>query len=419
MRRELEKFKFGLELEISGLRNEAANLALSTIRGWKCRDTNLVQSPMISNKLWSIGHDASIEHRGGTKAGAYNIHARAGILADHIKAMNLRDYDFWIEGPDGKPLVGKPSRNGKRHPVGPGDLIDGVCEIRTPPMQLHQFPDVVDACSRLCDVGAAVNSSCGGHIHVDVTELNVEDLRRLFRIVYQNEDILVKALGVIDRRLSSFARKIGTIGNPNIIQLMTKPLADKQEVIKGFLHYHGLNFSAIREHGTVEFRYFNGTIDSEELMNNVLLAVGLVARAKRRVWRAGWHREGFDATCERTVMGQLLTRLDLQHEEFPGLWKYLMRLLKGTKPVPEKFKVAGIKELRNLYTPLIQARMQERAELQGLLKSVQAEWFSDLDKIQGCTCVECKLARHLMQKHGIQDKERAFEMFKAGLLAAK
>jgi hypothetical protein len=161
-------------------------------------------------------------------------------------------------------------------------------ELVTPPLREFELPLVATVAAALRDAGASVNESCGLHVHVGIAGCRVEHLNRLVDLVEGWEP------AVLDRVLPSRRQFSGPL-DPGF---MARFRARQPTTLDEFwalwygdagwhsrrdrydpVRYRGLNLHSFRRLGTVEFRYFNGTIDPEQILDHVRSCLALVEQA--------------------------------------------------------------------------------------------------------------------------------------------
>lgn len=149
-------------------------------------------------------------------------------------------------------------------------------EFVTPPIMFNDIETLHKLATKLNANGARTNQSCGMHVHVDSSAFNVQSLKRLIAYWKQHEDALYRACGVLQHRENGYTRKMGDRINLDRINSATST----NEIVHNWQlgRYVGLNITSILRHGTVEFRLFNGTMDPEKVVNNVILALSVISR---------------------------------------------------------------------------------------------------------------------------------------------
>lgn len=106
----------------------------------------------------------------------------------------------------------------------------------------------------ICD--ARVNDSCGLHVHLDMFHRNRE---KAFYNLVAAQDLLysmVKPNRIHKRGMSGRA------------YCLYNPMNPKSAGLGHFAnHYYGINTAALNEHGTIELRMHEGTVDTKEIFN--------------------------------------------------------------------------------------------------------------------------------------------------------
>lgn len=111
------------------------------------------------------------------------------------------------------------------------------------------------------------------HIHVNATDMSVENLRTMIIIMYTIEDALFHAIGET-RKWAGYAMPLRDMEAPRLRTILT---SDDDQVLRANIstkrnqdRYYGFN-TCVGRHGTVEFRYFPGGPSKEELTSWVEL----------------------------------------------------------------------------------------------------------------------------------------------------
>jgi hypothetical protein len=180
-------------------------------------------------------------------------------------------------------------------------------EIVTPPLSFAAFHEVEEVLAALRDAGTVTNHTCGGHVHVDAEGMTEPALKTLARLAHAWGDHLYTALDVWDNRREYCEEMIAD----DLLRVSSIRRA------RGYGRYWGLNMvEALDDHNTVEFRLFNGTVDTLEVRRNVLLAVGMVDYAKRNQF-TGIEIRPQIGEPEREAMARLLDAIGMTDEAFP------------------------------------------------------------------------------------------------------
>src|SRR5207245_2581840 len=109
-----------------------------------------------------------------------------------------------------------------------------------------------------------VNKSCGLHVHHNVSDFNVDQLKRLFALTYKYQKMLYlladpsrwSSTYCHPTKLSEF-RDIWRLNGTDFRRRVTNGRENDR--------YHGVNFAAIDRHNTVEFRMMEGSINERKI----------------------------------------------------------------------------------------------------------------------------------------------------------
>ena len=195
-----------------------------------------------------------------------------GTLDSRTASVTMADGRVWRAVPDG-------SLSGNRN----GEIVSPILSY----VDLEMLQNVVRAVRK---AGAQVDSSCGIHVHVDGSRFDARGLLNLVNLVHKNERLIERALGVAAHRLSRYTQPLGADFIARLDGRRPRSLTDLQDAWYGRAHaaphrydmtrYHGLNLNSMFYRGTVEFRYFNGTLHAGEIKSYVQLCLAMVARAQ-------------------------------------------------------------------------------------------------------------------------------------------
>jgi hypothetical protein len=194
------------------------------------------------------------------------------------------------------------------------------------------------------EAGARVDESCGVHIHVDGSRFDARGLINLVNMVHKNERLIERALGVSARRLISYTKPIDAEFVARLDARRPRTLAELQSAWYGqhgevsrydSTRYHGLNLNSLFFRGTVEFRYFNGTLHAGEIKSYVQLCLALVDRAQsaKATSRA---RRLIATENEKWAVRLLLKTLGMLGEEFKTARHHLTKNLTGNGANPRR-----------------------------------------------------------------------------------
>lgn len=225
---------------------------------------------------------------------------------------------------------------------------NGGCEIVSPKMRYEDLDKLQEVVRAVKAAGGKVDRSCGIHVHVNASDLNAKALKNLAKTVYSNEEILYKALGVLDNRRERWAKPVSrdfvekmkrVRGSANLNTIKrawygTRDTRRAEQCARYHYHsgigsrYHGLNYHSVFYHGTVEFRYFNGSLHAGKIKSYIQLCLALVKKAKTANG-ARSHKKEYNERTAKYDFRTFLLGLGLKGEEFKSARLHLLKRLPG------------------------------------------------------------------------------------------
>jgi hypothetical protein len=169
---------------------------------------------------------------------------------------------------------------------------DQRAEVVSPILYEADFGLLIRVIDAVRSAGATVNSYCGVHVHIGTASCTVENLNRAIDILIVLEPIVIeRMLGISEhrrqfaslmsrdfieafqaRRPASFEQLWALWGGPGYDEQRRR---DRFDVAR----YNGLNLHSHDYRGTIEFRYFNGTVDAQKIVEYVRLCLGVAEQA--------------------------------------------------------------------------------------------------------------------------------------------
>lgn len=175
---------------------------------------------------------------------------------------------------------------------GGGELVSPV---------LSDTPETWRQIKVICDVakrhGARVDQHCGGHVHVGMNKLDTarQRWRRFFKTIENYEECIYRASGGDLGRVRSNAEHYATTfsrvaSNTKNMRFNLESDEDVREMasrVSGMNRYYGINLKniATRRAPTVEFRYFNGSLNEKQIQANVKMAAGIINASEKARFR--------------------------------------------------------------------------------------------------------------------------------------
>ena len=212
-------------------------------------------------------------------------------------------------------------------------------EIVSPILSYRDVPTLQRVVRAVRAAGCRADGRCGIHVHVDATPHTPRSLCNLIKVVHANERHLVEALGVrrdrrqmyakdIDQRLvDALCRKA-----PRTMEQLSRAWYGGRQPMPGKFdrtRYHAVNLHSVFHRGTIEFRYFDGTLHAGKVRAylTLTLAVSAYAMSVRHVRAA---RRTYDGATTKYDFRVFLLRLGLIGEEFKNVRMHLLTRLKGS-----------------------------------------------------------------------------------------
>lgn len=235
-------------------------------------------------------------------------------------------------------------RDGSLPTVGAGDV--GGAEIVSPIMVgLGEIEALQAIIREVRGTGAksASEHNCGIHVHVGAKDMNAWDVVKLARIASKVEPMLTDALRIDPRRGEyckpvpvAFAEGATSAMSAEEVKALWYRTAGGSYVSRyDRSRYHGVNLNSYFFRGTVEFRYFNGTLHAGEVKAYVQLGLALAARAKTAK-TASAKVMGLGGMSPRArMMNYLWMTLGLRGEQWETLRLHLSKNLSTKKGVAQ------------------------------------------------------------------------------------
>ncbi len=221
-----------------------------------------------------------------------------------------------------------------------GSLSGGTYsgEIVSPILRYEDIPLLQDIIRAVRRAGARTDHSTGIHIHVDGSRFDARSLRNLVHFIHKQEALLHHALQVSDRRLSNYCGAI----NQDFMQRLAQGHKTMQDIRAAWYgctgepasryhssRYRGLNLNSLFFRGTVEFRYFNGTLHAGEVKAYVQLVLAMAAKALTAK-SACAKRRAFNPRTARYDFRVVLLGLGMIGDEFATARLHLTKHLAGS-----------------------------------------------------------------------------------------
>lgn len=147
-------------------------------------------------------------------------------------------------------------------------------ELKPPPIRWDDREQIREMLARLRAAGATANWSCGLHVHVGIEAWGEELIPRFIEAALSYQDALRMLMGTSEDRLIYCPPVVPEMRERYRVHPNSESLCHKGRPQS---HRCGINLAAWFDIGTVEIRYANGSLDYDEVMNTVELALRFVA----------------------------------------------------------------------------------------------------------------------------------------------
>ena len=233
---------------------------------------------------------------------------------------------------DGGGRVWRVVRDGSLNGERSGEIVSPILSYD----DLAQLQDIIRAVRR---AGGRIDTSTGIHIHVDGSAFDAKSVTNLVKMVNKQERLIEHALGISGARLSRYCRPIDQGFLARLEARRPQTLRDVSRAWYGrenpnparydSSRYHGLNLNSLFFRGTVEFRYFNGTLHAGEIKAYIQFVLALTAKALASK-SASSRRRVFDAQTAKYDFRVFLLSLGFIGVEFKTARLHLMKRLEGS-----------------------------------------------------------------------------------------
>ena len=166
-------------------------------------------------------------------------------------------------------------------------------EVVSPPLVGNDgFAQLRTVCKVLTEFGAKITKTCGMHVHVDAREDSVEFFKNLLRLYASGESVIDTFMAPSRRGyVNNYCQPVQIYPERMVAARTIDEVVSASGQQAGRVYYRHatryrkLNLQPYWQHGTVEFRQHQGTVDSVKAENWVrfCLRMVLAARAGRCV----------------------------------------------------------------------------------------------------------------------------------------
>jgi len=212
-------------------------------------------------------------------------------------------------------------------------------EIVSPILAYEDIEELQQVVRAVRHAGGRADNSTGIHIHVDGSRFDARAVTNLVKMVHKQERLIEHALGISESRLARYCRPVDA---EFIRRLESRRPRTMQEVSEAWYgrhnahpdrydssRYHGVNLNSLFFRGTIEFRWFQGTIHAGEIKSYIQLVLAIAAKAISAKSSSSRRRE-FNAGSARYDFRVFLLHLGMIGDEFKTARLHLMKRLGGS-----------------------------------------------------------------------------------------
>lgn len=299
-----------------------------------------------------FSYGVEIETVGRTR----EVVARAihGVVGGEVRYVGApHAFDPW-EVTDGQGRVWKVVKDGSLINV-PEHLR---AEVVSPILNYGDLETLQQVVRAVRAAGARVDSTTAIHIHVGAAPFDGRSLSRLAKLVYKQEPLIFVALGLQQNRVNRYAKPM----SPDFIAKLEQYRPCTKDQLNRIWYgqrntcpqhydstrYYGVNFHNVWYRGTVEFRWFEGTLHAGKIKAYVQFVLALAAKGLNGRAASSRKRE-FRPESAKYDFRVFLLHLRLIGDEFKTARKHLLDAMPGDaafkrgrpQPKPETTEAAG------------------------------------------------------------------------------
>lgn len=220
------------------------------------------------------------------------------------------------------------------------DFFGEECELNSPVLGWGDLENTCKLVNALHTAGAKTNGDfCGIHVHIGDEKHTPATLRNLVNLTNANEDLLTLALGISPERRGRWCRPV----EPRFLRALNAHKPDTLSALArlwynerdweycAHTHYHSSRYRLLNLHSLfqgkgIEFRAFNATFNTDEILADIQLCMALSARAKA-IRTASPERPVTDNP--KYTFRCLLLRIGMSGDSFKIAREQLIRRLPG------------------------------------------------------------------------------------------
>jgi hypothetical protein len=162
-------------------------------------------------------------------------------------------------------------------------------ELVSPPLKSAEMKDQLKKAMEVLNrLGAKVDKTCGIHVHHEIDDLNLDNIKNIYAIYGKHQDYINQLVPASRRQKAGSPHRFGgycqNLSGEEVeaVQQANSISEIKDIFTVGYRRYRVLNFQSYLKYGTIEFRQHSGSTDFEKIWNWVLITQSIVAQAKEK-----------------------------------------------------------------------------------------------------------------------------------------
>lgn len=219
-----------------------------------------------------------------------------------------------------------------------GSLPGVHAEIVSPILNYSDIEMLQKIIRALRDAGAKPHSKAGIHIHVEAAPFTAPQLANLAKLIYKQENLLIRALGISESRLNRYTKPI----NARFIdEINRRKPKTRNELARAYYgdntnhnshydsnRYHILNLHSVFTGRTIEIRAFESTLHAGKIKAYIQLVLALAAKALNSR-SAQSEKRRFNAESAKYDLRVFLLGLGMIGDEFKTARLHLLNNMPG------------------------------------------------------------------------------------------
>lgn len=212
-------------------------------------------------------------------------------------------------------------------------------EIVSPILSYDDMAALQEIVRALRRAGGKIDHRCGIHVHVGSAPFDAAAMGRLAKLVYKQEPLILHALGVSSERLQRYARPINDQFINSLVTQAPRTTQHLNRLWYGYQNdspqhydstrYHGVNFHNVWFRGTIEFRWFNGTLHAGKVKSYIQLVLAIAQKALKSRCASAKHKRPFDPRTAKYDFRVFLLNLGMIGDEFKTARHHLLNNMPG------------------------------------------------------------------------------------------